>query len=88
MYPIFDEVCHNPKIFVIQSYIGTNVDQVIGKVYVQQARRKDTFKYYEHTKRSSKLMSKEDLDIRIKANEELSKIFYNEAKKKGKYQDQ
>ena len=30
-------------------------------------------------------MSKEDIDIRIKANEELSKIFYNEAKKKGKY---
>ena len=31
---------------------------------------------------SSKLMSKEDLDTRIKVNEELSKIFYNEAKKK------
>ena len=27
--------------FVIQSYIGTNVDQVIGKVYVQQARGDD-----------------------------------------------
>ena len=27
-------------VFVIQSYIGTNVDQVIGKVYVQQTREK------------------------------------------------
>ena len=71
--------------FVIQSYIGTNVDQVIGKVYVQQARGKDNFKYHEHTKRPSELMSKEDINIRIKANNELSKIFYNDASKKGKY---
>ena len=71
--------------FVIQSYIGTNVDQVIGKVYVQQARGKDNFKYHEHTKRPSELMSKEDINIRIKANKELSKIFYNDASKKGKY---
>ena len=71
--------------FVIQSYIGTNVDQVIGKVYVQQARGKDIFKYHEHTKRPSELMSKEDINIRIKANNELSKIFYNDAKKQGKY---
>ena len=71
--------------FVIQSYIGTNVDQVIGKVYVQQARGKDNFKYHEHTKRPSKLMSKEDINIRTKANKELSKIFYNDAKKQGKY---
>ena len=71
--------------FVIQSYIGANVDQVIGKVYVQQARGKDNFKYHEHTKRPSELMSKEDINIRIKANNELSKIFYNDAKKQGKY---
>jgi len=71
--------------FVIQSYIGANVDQVIGKVYVQQARGKDNFKYHEHTKRPSELMSKEDINIRIKANNELSKIFYNNAKKQGKY---
>ena len=71
--------------FVIQSYIGTNVDQVIGKVYVQQARGKDNFKYHEHTKRPSELMNKEDINIRIKANNELSKIFYNDAKKQGKY---
>ena len=71
--------------FVIQSYIGTNVDQVIGKVYVQQARGIDKFKYHEHTKRPVELMSKKDVALRIRANYELSKIFYSGAKQKGKY---
>lgn len=71
--------------FVIQSYIGTNVDQVIGKVYVQQARGKDSFKYHEYTKRPVELMNKKDIALRIKANKELSKIFYEGAKKKGEY---
>ena len=71
--------------FVIQSYIGTNVDQVIGKVYVQQARGKDSFNYHEHTKRPIELMSKEDVVLRIKANKELSEIFYDDASKRGKY---
>ena len=52
---------------------------------MQQARGKDTFKYHEHTKRPFELMSEEDIDIRIKANKELSKIFYNDAKKQGRY---
>ena len=71
--------------FVIQSYIGTNVDQVIGKVYVQQARGEDAFKFHEHTKRPIGLMNKEDIKIRTKANTELSKIFYKGSGKKGKY---
>ena len=71
--------------FVIQSYIGTNVDQVLGKVFVQQARGKDTFKYHEHTNRPVELMSKKDIELKNKANEELSKIFYKDAKKVGKY---
>ena len=71
--------------FVIQSYIGTNVDQVLGKVFVQQARGEDTFKYHEHTKRPVELMSKKDIELKNKANEELSKIFYKDAKKVGKY---
>jgi len=71
--------------FVIQSYIGTNVDQVIGKIYVQQARGNDTFKYHEHAKRPVELMNKNDKMIKNKANEELSKIFYKDAKKVGKY---
>jgi ectoine hydroxylase-related dioxygenase (phytanoyl-CoA dioxygenase family) len=71
--------------FVIQSYIGTNVDQVIGKIYVQQARGTDKFKYHEHTKRPIELMGKKDVALKLKANEELSKIFYSGAKEKGKY---
>ena len=71
--------------FVIQSYIGTNVDQVLGKMYVQQARGDDTFKYHEHVARPSELMNHRSIQIRKKANEELSKIFYSGAIKKGKY---
>ena len=71
--------------FVIQSYIGTNVDQVLGKVFVQQARGEDTFKYHEHAKRPLELMNKNDMIFKNKANEELSKIFYKDAKKIGKY---
>ena len=66
--------------FVIQSYIGTNVDQVIGKVFVQQARGKDSFKYHEHASRPIELMNKKDLALRDKANKELAKIFYKDAK--------
>ena len=32
--------------FVIQSYIGSNVDQVLGKMYVQKARGEDKYKYH------------------------------------------
>jgi len=71
--------------FVIQSYIGTNVDQVLGKMYVQQARGNDTFKYHEHVARASELMNQKDIKIKKKANEELSKIFYSGSSKIGKY---
>ena len=71
--------------FVIQSYIGTNVDQVLGKIFVQQARGKDTFQYHVHTKRPVELMGKKDIELKNKANEELSKIFYKDAKKIGKF---
>ena len=71
--------------FAIQSYIGTNVDQVLGKIYVQQARGNDTFKFHEHVKRPTELMNENDIITRKKANEELSKIFYSGSKQKGKY---
>jgi ectoine hydroxylase-related dioxygenase (phytanoyl-CoA dioxygenase family) len=35
--------------FAIQSYIGTNVDSVYGKIFVQQARGSDTYRYHQHT---------------------------------------
>ncbi len=71
--------------FVIQSYIGTNVDQVLGKMYVQQARGNDTFKFHKHVKRSTELMHENDIATRKKANDELSKIFYSGSRKIGKY---
>jgi len=71
--------------FVIQSYIGTNVNQVLGKIFVQQARGKDTSQYHEHAKRPVELMSKNDMIFKDKANEELAKIFYKDAKKIGKF---
>ena len=54
--------------FVIQSYIGNNVKQVLGKMYVQQARGMDTYKYHKHVKRPVELMGKKDVALRIKAN--------------------
>ena len=71
--------------FVIQSYIGSNVEQVLGKMYVQQSRGNDVFKYHEHVQRATELMNEKDIQIRKKANDELSKIFYSGSNKIGKY---
>ena len=71
--------------FAIQSYIGSNVDQVLGKIYVQQARGTDSFKYHQHVPRPADLMNENDIKTRKKANEELSKIFYAGSKKIGKF---
>ena len=62
--------------FVVQSYIGSNVNQVLGKMYVQQARGDDTFKYHQHTRRPKSLMNSRDIEIRKKANDDLQRIFY------------
>ena len=61
------------------------MDQVLGKIYVQQARGNDTFNYHEHVKRPNELMNNTDIANRKKANEELSKIFYSGSNKIGKY---
>ena len=71
--------------FVIQSYIGTDVKQVLGKMYVQKARGEDIPKYHEYSKIPLKLMGKNEIESHKKANEELSKIFYNGSTKKGKF---
>jgi hypothetical protein len=71
--------------FVIQSYIGSNVDQVLGKIYVQKARGEDTHKYHQYSNIPQELMAKEDILSWNKAKDELSKIFYSGAIKKGKY---
>ncbi len=71
--------------FVIQSYIGSDVDQVLGKMYVQKARGNDDFKYHEYVPRAKELMDPKDIETRTKANDELNKIFYSGSKKIGKY---
>ena len=71
--------------FAIQSYIGTNVKQILGKTYVQQVRGKDDFRYHEHTSRPNEFMNKKNLILRDNANNELQKILYKDAKKIGKY---
>ena len=71
--------------FVVQSYIGSNVNQVLGKMYVQKARGEDTYKFHKYSDIPQALMTEEDILSWNKANNELSKIFYSGAKKKGKY---
>jgi len=71
--------------FVIQSYIGSNVEQVLGKMYVQQVRGEDSFNYHDHVERPKVTMGQNDNNVRKIANEELSKIFYKDLKKKGKF---
>ena len=71
--------------FVIQSYIGTNVNQVIGKMYVQKARGEDKYNYHDYSEIPLTLMGKNEIISQNKANKELSKIFYNGSNKKGKF---
>ena len=71
--------------FVIQSYIGTNVRQILGKNGVQIARGVDNYHYHEIINRPKSLMNKESLVLRIKENKALQEIFYSGSKKKGEY---
>ena len=71
--------------FVIQSYIGTNVKQVIGKNSVQLARGKDNYNFHEKIKRTKSLMNKENIKLKKQENDYLQEIFYKGSLKKGTY---
>ena len=71
--------------FVIQSYIGTNVKQTLGKNSVQIARGEDKYHYHEIINRTKAFMSKESILLRKKENDNLQEIFYKDAKQKGFY---
>ena len=71
--------------FVIQSYIGTNVKQIIGKMYVQKARGEDIYRNHDYAETPLKLMGKNEITFQKKANEELTKIFYSGSNKLGKF---
>ena len=71
--------------FVIQSYIGTNVKQILGKNSVQLARGVDKFNYHEKIERPISLLNESDLKIKKKENDNLQDIFYKGSPKKGSY---
>ena len=71
--------------FVIQSYIGTNVKQVLGKNGVQLARGVDEFNYHEKIDRPKFLLREKDLKLKKKENDNLQDIFYKGSSKKGSY---
>ena len=71
--------------FVIQSYIGTNVKQVLGQNSVQLARGVDEFNHHDIIQRPKSLMNKEDLLIKQRENKYLQDIFYKGSNKKGTY---
>ena len=71
--------------FVIQSYIGTNVKQTLGKNSVQVARGEDKYNHHEIINRTNALMSEESILLRKKENDHLQEIFYKGAKQKGSY---
>ena len=71
--------------FVIQSYIGTNVKQVIGRNSVQLARGVDEFSYHEKIGRPQKLLDVNDIRLKKKENDNLQEIFYKGLDKKGKF---
>ena len=71
--------------FVIQSYIGTNVKQVLGKNGVQIARGIDEFKYHKEIPRVKNFMDEEGMALRKRENQYLQEIFYSGSEKKGEY---
>jgi len=71
--------------FVIQSYIGTNVKQILGKNSVQLARGVDKFNYHEKIERPVSLLNEGDLKIKKRENDNLQDIFYKGSPKKGSY---
>ncbi|MDB2489797.1 phytanoyl-CoA dioxygenase family protein [Candidatus Pelagibacter bacterium] len=71
--------------FVIQSYIGANVKQVLGKNSVQIARGKDDFNFHEKIGRTKSLMNEDDIKLKKQENDYLQEIFYKNSSKKGNY---
>ena len=71
--------------FVIQSYIGSNVKQVIGKNSVQLARGEDKYNFHHKIGRPKSLLDADDIKTKKQENDNLQEIFYKGADKKGNY---
>ena len=70
--------------FAIQSYIGGDVAQVIGRMWVQQARGTGR-RIDDLAPRPTAAMLPDDIAFRDMTNAELSKIFYAGAGKTGRW---
>lgn len=71
--------------FAIQSYIGTDVEQHLGKTYVQLARGRDDYDHHFPVPRASGSMVGNEVTMWHTANQELREVLYSDAKKLGKY---
>ena len=71
--------------FALQSYITPSVRQVLGEMYVQQARGTDIHKHHIEAPRVTAAMSAEAVALRADANKKLSDIFYAGSDRIGKY---
>ena len=71
--------------FALQSYIAPSVRQVLGEMYVQQARGTDRYKHHIEAPRVTAAMSAEAVALRADANKKLSDIFYAGSDRIGKY---
>ena len=71
--------------FVIQSYIATDVKQILGKNSVQLARGVDKFNFHKKIGRPYLLMGKDDLELKKKENDNLQEIFYKGSSRRGNY---
>ena len=71
--------------FAIQSYIGTEVEQLLGKTFVQLARGCDNYNHHPLVPRASGVMVDEEVATWHDANQSLREVLYHEAEKLGKY---
>jgi len=67
---------------VIQSYIGSNVEQVLGKMYVQKVRGEDLFNYHDHIERPRVTMGQNAVIIKKKLMTNCQKYFTVDSKTK------
>ena len=71
--------------FAIQSYIGTEVKQRLGKTFVQLARGCDNYNHHSLVPRASGVMVDEEIATWHDANQALREVLYHDAEKLGKY---
>ncbi len=71
--------------FAIQSYIGADVEQHLGKTYAQLARGRDDYGHHFLVQRASGVMVDDEVAMWHAANQELRKVLYSNAEKLGKY---